>query len=77
MISIDSKGTISVEGTKLDLMAELTVIMRSMLDQQVIDADDLKGMVDMALTDKKKLEKDFREARELIALASLLFGDVK
>ena len=77
MISINDNGTISVAGTKLDLMAELTVIMRSMLDQQVIDADDLKGMVDMALTDKKKLEKEFREARETIALASILFGDIK
>lgn len=76
MISVKN-GTVSVEGTRLDLTAELTVIMRSMIEKGIIDKKTLDYAVELATSDKEKLDKEFREAREAIVIASLLFGDFK
>lgn len=76
MISID-EGKLEVKGTRIDLMADLTVIMRSMVEQGIADEDSLSLAVAMACMSDDELKKQDRELREAVALASILFGEFK
>ena len=76
MISVEN-GTVKVKGTRIDLMADLTIIMRSMLEQEIIDEDLLAKVVAMATMSEDELKGADKSLREFLALASMLFGDFK
>lgn len=50
-------GSMSISGTKLTLMAELTTMMKSMIDKDIIDEKDLRFLVDTALMTSEELHE--------------------
>ena len=50
-------GSMSISGTKLTLMAELTTMMKSMIDKDIIDEKDLRFLVDTALMSNEELQE--------------------
>lgn len=50
-------GSMSISGTKLTLMAELTTMMKSMIDKDIIDEKDLRFLVDTALLSSEELQE--------------------
>lgn len=80
-------GIAKVTGTKVDLMSELTVIVKGMMEAGILDKTDIEmimqvvGMNDEELDNaiealneelNDKMETMPREAREAVALASLM-----
>ena len=50
-------GSMSISGTKLTLMAELTTMMKSFINQDIIDEKDLRFLVDTALMSNEELQE--------------------
>lgn len=69
-------GTVQLQGTKVELMADVTVIMRVLMEKNILDRVDLENILKIAcMSEDEIINKGAREVREAIALASLLFGE--
>ena len=76
MICVDD-GKITVKGTHVNVMAELTVLMHSLIVRGDADEDELAHCVALAtMTDAEVAELSLK-CREAVALASMLFGEIE
>ena len=75
MISVDN-DKLEFSGCGTELLAELTIIMRGMLDDGVANKELLSIAVEMAFMDDEEISEKRRKLRESIALVSILFGDL-
>lgn len=57
-------GAMSISGTKLMLMAELTTLMNGLINKDVLSEQDLKFCVDTALLSHEELEEKVSEIKE-------------
>ena len=64
-------GSMSISGTKLTLMAELTTMMKSMVDKDILDEKDLRFLVDTALMSREELHEKIIELDEMCARKNL------
>lgn len=74
MICVDD-GKITVKGTHVNVMSELTVLMHSLIVRGDTDQDELAHCVALAtMTDAQVAELGVKY-REAVALASMIFGE--
>lgn len=65
MLLIDSKkGNMEVEGTKVQLMAEVTMMLRQLIEREILDNADVNECAKLATMSKEDLEKKSKEAAE-------------
>lgn len=50
-------GSMSISGTKLILMAEVCTLLKSFIDQDILDEKDLRFLVDTALMSNEELHE--------------------
>lgn len=54
-------GKAIIHGTKVDLMAEFTYLLHSLIKKEIFDADDIELCVKTAKLDEKQLNKEVIE----------------
>ncbi len=75
MITVNAhEGTMDFEGTKADLMAEITWLIRELLKEDQIKKEDILYCVDLAQKPLKDLAEDTEQKMSRVFLAALL-GD--
>lgn len=74
---LTNNGEVKFDGKRVELLADLTLIMRAMIDSGIANKNLLLNAVDMACRDPEELDDEIqKKVREAVALASILFGDL-
>lgn len=55
-------GKIYLDGNKIDLMADLSGIVRALLDSKILTKDNVSYAVELGCKDKEALDKEAQEA---------------
>lgn len=61
---ISDKGNVKLVGSKADLSAELGIVIRAMLDEEVIGRDELDHVIELATMSSEDLHKKAKEIIE-------------
>ena len=61
MLKVD-RARVVFEGRRIDLMVEMTCLMRKMVEDEVFDREDLERMVELCDKTDKELEKITEDA---------------